>query len=142
MQSIKNLLILSLAFYSITTLAQTSSEIVFPRAKDVTKDAKCIVINIPCSSDETQICQKRYCGVYLKQLSLDKFVAEQKLIGRKFDSIFNLENFLQDNLPSDLSDMHLNFGANSKKSKAKDYNPQRINIILDKKGYIIKLTIG
>ncbi len=142
MKTIKNLLILSLTFFSITTFAQTSLEIIFPRAKDVTKESKCVVINVPCSSDETLTCQKRYCGIYLKQLSLDTFVLEQRLIGRKFDSIFNLETFIQKNIPIELSDMHINFTNQANQPKKKDYNPQRINIVLDQKGYILKFIIG
>lgn len=128
---------LVLFFLSHVAIAQ---EIVFPRADDAYNKKQCIVISKPCSFDPNKKCTKQYCGVYIHQNTLDNFVKQYQLVGRKFASLFELEEFLKKRLPPELNTMPIRFVNGGVRKK--DFNPGRITVIIDKKDYILQLVIG
>lgn len=134
------LIFFSAILFSNISFASTTGAIVFPSANDALNKEKCVVVTSTCTFDEGKTCTKKYCGVHLKQKTLDNFVKNHQLIGRKFPSIFDLESYVKKNLPPELSDMTLSFSYR-KNSNLKTYNPNRINILLDSKEYITKLII-
>lgn len=128
-------------FTSSLSIAQTSEEVVFPRAHDVKEKQKCVVVKKPCSYDQNQICTKEYCGINLKQDRLEQFITEHQVIGKKFRSLFDLEDYMKNNLPDEFKSMYINLMK--KEMKTKDtFNPNRINVVLDKDNYILKVFIG
>jgi hypothetical protein len=118
----------------------TNNDIVFPSAANLPKNNNCVVIKKSCSFDNTQNCTKKYCGEQINQLYLENFVIEHKLKGRKFSSLFDLENYLKINLPIQLRNMSINFVH--RKNENRNYNSNRINVLLDSKDYISDLNIG
>jgi hypothetical protein len=124
---------------STNVMAGSTGAVVFPGPEDVLNKNKCTVVQRPCTFDEGQICTVKYCGVQIKQAVLDTFVKNHQLIGRRFPSIFDLETYVKKNLPPELSYMTVAFSY--KKSDLKNYNPNRINILLDSKDYINKIVI-
>lgn len=135
-------LILGFSAYLFATNAfANSNPIVFPGPNDLMNKKQCIEIQSPCSFDDGKTCTKKYCGVQIKQATLDQFVKEHRLLGRKFPSLFDLQTYLKKTLPPDLQGMSISFSY-KKNANAKNYNPNRINVLLDSKEYISKLIIG
>jgi len=138
---IKKLILIGICtgLFSGHTLASNNHS-VFPNAKNLQNDNKCITITDSCSFDGTQICKTEYCGNQIKTLYLKNFIKEHKLKGRKFSSLFELESYIRKNLPQELKGLKINF---TYKGVSRDsYNPNRLNILLDSKDYISDLIIG
>jgi len=139
----KNYLLFFTLFLFFNYAFSKQNEIVFPSEKRPFSKEECALIKRPCSFDEKKICSKKYCGVYLSQFILDEFVKQNRLIGKKFHSIFDLEDFLKKNLPKELSHMSINLTSKDSINKNKEnFNSNRINVILNSDNYIIKFIIG
>lgn len=117
--------------------------VVFPNANDALNKEKCVEITINCTFDQGQMCKKKYCGVNLKQNELDNFARDHQLIGKRFPSLFDMETYIKKTLPPELSGMTIAFAyrKGSAGTNNRNYNPNRINVVLDSKDYITKLVI-
>ena len=70
---------------------------VFPQ-----NNKKCVNIKSPCSSDPNSTCIKTVCNYDNLQKTLDLFLSQNQIIGKKINNIFEFEIFLSKNLPNEL----------------------------------------
>jgi hypothetical protein len=138
--TMKYIILTGLLSLSLNNTFASNNTVVFPSAKHIPDANNCVVIKDSCSFDSTQMCTKKYCDGQLKQLYLETFVRQHRLKGRKFPSLFDLENYIKTNLPPELKNMTINFVY--KNYEKGIYNGNRIRVLLDSKDYISDLKIG
>ncbi len=62
----------------------------------------CVNIKGSCSTDPNSTCIKTVCNYDNLQKTLDIFLSQNQIIGKKINNIFEFEIFLSKNLPKEL----------------------------------------
>lgn len=134
-------IILSFLVMTSASLTYAAEPMVFPNAINLKQKEQCVVVTQPCKFNTEKTCEIEYCGTKKKEALLEEQVANYGIIGKRFQSVFDIENYLKAKLSSEFSNMHINVVVNQPSSK-NGYNPNRINVVLDSQDYIIQIYIG
>lgn len=100
------------------------AEQVFPR------DQKCATVEQQCSYNAEKICYKEICGGLLKEYELNKFLTSQNIIGKKFNSAFELEDYFKKKLPKNYDSYDLRI-INHTSYNTSEYDSKRITVLID-----------
>lgn len=84
--------------------AIANDNVIFPKEAQ-----KCTEIIATCSFDNERMCQKTLCGHDIAKTILNDFIMSNRLIGRKFESILEVESFLKEKLPKELKQYRIAF---------------------------------
>lgn len=138
------LFFMSIFFANISIAEEVPN--IFPEYKK-----RCQDFIAPCSKNKQSKCLKTVCDRNLEMVLIQEFIKSHDLIGRKFSTPIELQDFIKDNIPLDLKKYRLNFIKMEKQEKSKmSHNtlaPDRLNyysimIYLTKEYEIIAIELN
>ncbi len=134
-------IILNLLFMTSASFTYAADTMVFPNAINLKQKEQCKLVVQPCKFNTEKMCEVEYCGTQKKEALLEEQVNNHGIIGKRFQSVFDIEAYLKSKLSAEFANMHINIVVNSSRSNT-SYNPNRINVVLNNEDYIIEIYIG